>query len=51
MPLISAVGHFCYDDFEESSNEKVFNISKLKLNLVYANYRKNKRTGPERVLY
>ena len=29
MPLISAVGPFCYDKFEETPNEKVINMSKL----------------------
>ena len=29
MPIFSAVGHFCYDKFEETPNEKVVNISKL----------------------
>ena len=29
MPIISAVGLFCYDKFEETPNEKVVNMSKL----------------------
>ena len=29
MPIISAVGLFCYDKFEEITNEKVVNMSKL----------------------
>ena len=29
MPIISAVGLFCYDEFEETPNEKVVNMSKL----------------------
>ena len=29
MPIISAVGHFCCDRFEETPNEKVVNMSKL----------------------
>ena len=29
MPIISAVGLFCYDKFEEIPNEKVVNMSKL----------------------
>ena len=29
MPKISAIGLFCYDRFEETSNEKVVNMSKL----------------------
>ena len=29
MPIISAVGLFCYDKFEEPPNEKVVNMSKL----------------------
>ena len=29
MPMISAIGLFCYDKFEETSNEKVVNMSKL----------------------
>ena len=29
MPLISAVGLFCCDKFEETPNEKVSNMSKL----------------------
>ena len=29
MPIISAVGLFCYDKFEETPNEKVVNIFKL----------------------
>ena len=29
MPIISAVGLFCCDKFEETSNEKVINMSKL----------------------
>ena len=29
MPIISAIGLFCYDKFEETSNEKVVNMSKL----------------------
>ena len=29
MWLISAVGLFCFDKFEETSNEKVVNMSKL----------------------
>ena len=29
MPIISAVGLFCYDKFEETPNEKVSNMSKL----------------------
>ena len=29
MPIISTVGVFCYDKFEETPNEKVVNISKL----------------------
>ena len=28
MPIISAVGLFCYDKFEETPNEKVVNMSK-----------------------
>ena len=26
MPIISAVGLFCFDKFEDNQNEKVFNI-------------------------
>ena len=29
MPIISAVGLFCCDKFEETPNEKVVNMSKL----------------------
>ena len=29
MPIISAVGLFCYDKFEETPNKKVVNMSKL----------------------
>ena len=29
MPIISAVGLFCCDKFEETPNEKVSNLSKL----------------------
>ena len=29
IPIISAVGLFCYDKFEETINEKVVNMSKL----------------------
>ena len=29
MPIISAVGLFCCDKFEETPNEKVSNMSKL----------------------
>ena len=29
MPIISAVGLFCCDKFEEIPNEKVVNVSKL----------------------
>ena len=29
MPIISAVGLFCYDKFEETPNERVVNMSKL----------------------
>ena len=29
MPIISVVGLFCYDKFEETPNEKVANMSKL----------------------
>ena len=29
MPIISAVGLFCSDKFEETPNEKVSNMSKL----------------------
>ena len=29
IPIISAVGLFCYDKFEESPNEKGVNVSKL----------------------
>ena len=29
MPIISPVGLFCYDKFEETPNEKVVNMSKL----------------------
>ena len=29
MPIISTVGLFCYDKFEETPNEKVINMSKL----------------------
>ena len=29
MPIISAVGLFCCDKFEETPNEKVINMSKL----------------------
>ena len=29
MPIISAVGVFCCDKFEETSNKKVSNMSKL----------------------
>ena len=29
MPIISAVGLFSYDKFEETPNEKVVNMSKL----------------------
>ena len=29
MPIISAVGLFCCDKFEETTNEKVSNMSKL----------------------
>ena len=29
MPLICAVGLFCYDKLEETPNEKVVNMSKL----------------------
>ena len=29
MPIISAVGFFCYDKFEETPNEKVVNMTKL----------------------
>ena len=29
MPIISAVGFFCCDKFEETPNEKVSNMSKL----------------------
>ena len=29
MPIISAVGLFCYDKFEETPNEKMVNMSKL----------------------
>ena len=29
MPIISAVGLFCHDKFEETPNEKVVNVSKL----------------------
>ena len=29
MPIISAVGLFCFDKFEETPNEKVVNTSKL----------------------
>ena len=29
MPIISVVGLFCYDKFEETPNEKVVNMSKL----------------------
>ena len=29
MPIISAVGLFCFDEFEETPNEKVSNMSKL----------------------
>ena len=28
MPIIFAVGLFCYDEFEETPNEKVVNMSK-----------------------
>ena len=28
VPIISAVGLFCYDKFEETANEKVVNMSK-----------------------
>ena len=29
MPIISDVGLFCYDKFEETTNKKVVNMSKL----------------------
>ena len=29
MPIISTVGLFCYDKFEETPNEKVVNLSRL----------------------
>ena len=29
MPIISAIGLFCYDKFVETPNEKVVNMSKL----------------------
>ena len=29
MPIVSAVGLFCCDKFEETQNEKVVNMSKL----------------------
>ena len=29
MPIISTVGHFCYDNIEETPNEKVAAMSKL----------------------
>ena len=29
MPIIFAVGLFCYDQFEETPNEKVVNMSKV----------------------
>ena len=29
MPITTAFGLYCYDKFEETSNEKVINLSKL----------------------
>ena len=39
MPIISAVGLFCYDKFEETPNKKVSNLSKLSKS--YFNFTRN----------
>ena len=38
MPIISAVGLFCCDKFEETPNEKVSNMSKLTKSYFNLNY-------------
>ena len=42
MPIISAVGLFSYDKFEETPNEKVVNISKLTKSYFSSNQRNSR---------